>query len=141
MQSSGNSLFPRRAGIQLTLILLTIALGLASRWRSSSLPVFVAKYAGDTLWATAVFFGLGLIWPAAPARRLALGAAVVALAVELSQLAHPAWLDAFRNLPGVGLVIGYDFVASDLVCYAAGIALAVLVDAATHELPQRRRVR
>jgi hypothetical protein len=67
----------------------------------------------------------------APARRLAGAAAVIALAVELSQLAHPAWLDTFRSLPGVGLVLGYDFVASDLVCYAAGIALGLMVEYAS----------
>jgi hypothetical protein len=118
----------RSRGIQLAMLLVVTALGLASRFYAAHLPVFVARYAGDTLWATAVFFLLGLIRPTAHPIHLALGAAVIAFAVELSQLAHPDWLEALRRQPGVGLILGYDFLTSDLVCYAAGVGIGVAVD-------------
>jgi hypothetical protein len=105
-----------------------IALGLASRTYADSLPSFIARYAGDTLWAAAVFLLLGLLWPEARMRSLAAGAALIALAVELSQLAHPAWLEGLRRKPGVGLLLGYDFLASDLACYAAGILIVAAID-------------
>jgi hypothetical protein len=118
----------RSRGIQLAMLLVVTALGLASRSYAAHLPVFVARYAGDTLWATAVFFLLGLIRPTARPIHLALGAAVIALAVELSQLAHPDWLEALRRQPSVGLILGYDFLTSDLMCYAVGVVIGVTVD-------------
>jgi len=110
------------------LLLATIALGLASRVYREALPCAIAEYAGDTLWASAVFFMLRLLRPAAS--RLAIAAATLAIAfgVEFSQLAHPAWLDAFRRVPGVGLVLGYDFVATDLACYTTGVVLAWAIE-------------
>lgn len=110
------------------MLLVVVALGLASRAYAAHLPVFVARYAGDTLWATAVLFLLGLFRPTARTIHLAIGAAVIALAVELTQLAHPDWLEAFRRQPGVGLILGYDFLASDLACYALGVVIGATVD-------------
>jgi hypothetical protein len=118
----------RSRGAHLAILLVVVALGLASRAYAAHLPVFVARYAGDTLWATAVFLLLGLIRPAARTIHLAMGAAMIALLVELSQLAHPDWLEALRRQPGVGLILGYDFVASDLACYAVGILIGAAVD-------------
>ena len=64
---------------------------------------------------------------------------MIALTVELSQLAHPAWLVAFRHWPGVGLVIGYDFVPIDLACYAVGIGLGAAIDWRVARPPSRER--
>ena len=113
----------------IVLIAATIALGLGSRIYRRSLPFVFAAYAGDTLWATAVFFMLRLMRPAASSVSLAAAALAIAFCVELSQLAHPVWLDALRQVPGVALVLGYDFVATDLVCYTAGVVLAWGIDA------------
>jgi hypothetical protein len=124
----------RSRGTQLVILLVVIALGLTSRAYAAHLPVFVARYAGDTLWATAVFLLLGLIRPAARTIHLALWTAVIALAIELSQLAHPGWLEALRRQPGVGLLLGYDFLFSDLACYAVGIVIGATVD---HRLTRR----
>ncbi len=121
-----------RLRVRDTLVLLsvTIALGLASRTLRGSLPFLIAEYAGDTLWATAVFVMLRLVRPAASSLALAVVTLAIAFLVELSQLAHPAWLDELRQQPGVGLVLGYDFVATDLACYTAGVVLAWAIDAA-----------
>jgi len=119
---------------------ITVALGLASRLYGHILPFAIAEYAGDTLWATAMFFLLRLIRPAASRHALAAVALAIALLVEFSQLAHPAWLDAFRRQPGVGLVLGYDFVSTDLACYVAGVALAWAIDAVRQEWTRQRRI-
>jgi hypothetical protein len=119
----------RPRSVYLVLLAVTILLGLASRAYRGSIPLILDLYAGDTLWATAVVLFLGLLVPAARTRSLGLGAAVIALGVECSQLAHPAWLDALRRVPGVALVIGYDFVWADLACYAIGVLLGIVVDA------------
>ena len=110
------------------LLAVTVALGLASRLYRDVLPYVIAEYAGDMLWATAVFFLLRLVRPAAHGLTLAAVALAIAFTVEFSQLAHPPWLDAFRRQPGVALVLGYDFVATDLACYTVGVVLAWAID-------------
>ena len=88
----------------------------------------MARYAGDTLWATAAYVALSIAWPGARVRSLSAGAALIALTVELSQLARPAWLEWVRQWPGARLLLGYGFLASDLVCYGAGVALGAAID-------------
>ena len=118
----------RHRGVQAAMLGMVIVLGLASRQYGEALPALVARYAGDTLWATAAYLALSLAWPAARVRRLAAGAALISLAVELSQLFRPAWLQAVRRWPGAPLLLGYGFLASDLVCYAVGVVLGVALD-------------
>ena len=118
----------RPRGRQLALLGFVIVLGYASRRYAAAFPPFIASYAGDTLWATAVYLALGVVWPAAPGRWLAVAAALISLAVELSQLAQPDWLQSVRQWPGAGLLLGYDFAASDLACYAIGVALGAALD-------------
>lgn len=53
------------------LFALTIAAGLASRRYPQWLPVVLARYAGDTLWAAMVFWMLAVIAPRRPTQLLA----------------------------------------------------------------------
>ena len=47
------------------------------------------------------------------------------VAVELSQLYHASWIDSIRHTTLGGLILGFDFVWSDLACYALGVGLGV----------------
>ena len=51
-----------------------LILGLGSRSFGSHLPTFVAEYAGDTLWAAMVYFGIGFLFPSVRLLRKALAA-------------------------------------------------------------------
>jgi Protein of unknown function (DUF2809) len=120
---------PRRNPlIWLALIALVIPLGLGSRRYAHALPGFVAAYAGDTLWALAAFLGFGLVLPRASTLRVALLAMSFSVAIELSQLYHAPWIDSIRHTTLGGLILGFDFVWSDLVCYAVGVGLGVLIE-------------
>jgi len=112
----------------------TVAPGLASRRFRSTLPAFVGTYAGDVLWAAMAYLLASALWNRAPIRRLAVGTGAFALAIELSQLYHAPWIDAVRRTRPGGLVLGFGFLWSDLVCYAAGIALGATLD---HRLSRR----
>lgn len=106
--------------------LAVLGLGLASRRFGSSLPGFVAAYAGDTLWALLVFLIVGLV---APQLRLIQRASIAlgfAWAVEISQLYHAPWIDAVRHTRPGGLVLGFGFLWSDVVCYSVGVGLGAL---------------
>ena len=120
---------PRRPRpVTALLAVVTIALGLASRRWAAELPAFVAAYAGDALWAAMIFWLAALVRPAASTARLAAVALFICVAVELSQLYHAPWIDGIRATRLGGLILGYDFLASDLACYAAGVALAAAID-------------
>jgi hypothetical protein len=119
---------PRPPVRTLLLLIATIALGLASRRFPEWQPAFVARYAGDALWAAMVFWLLALVRPRAAARRLGFAALGIAFAVEASQLYHAPWLDAIRDTRLGALALGQGFLWSDLVCYAVGVAVAVAID-------------
>jgi hypothetical protein len=110
------------------LLVLTIALGLASRRFPMWQPVWMATYAGDVLWATMVYWWLALIAPRARTAVLASGSLAIAWGVEFSQLLHTPWLDSLRATTPGALVLGQGFLWSDLVCYTVGVVLAVAVD-------------
>ncbi len=111
-------------------VAVTIALGLGSRAIARELPWWLAKNAGDVLYATMVMFGCAVLAPRARTVVLAVVALAWCFAVEFAQLYQPPWLEAVRaTLPG-RLVLGQGFHAFDLACYAIGIALAIVVDLA-----------
>jgi hypothetical protein len=117
----------------------TVVLGLASRRFRSELPSVVADYAGDTLWAAMVYLISAALWNRASSKRLALGAALFCLVIELSQLYNGNWINRVRATRVGGLVMGHGFLWSDLVCYAVGVGLAVLIDSLCRRLMTRLR--
>ena len=118
----------RSRGLVFSLLLATVALGLASRRFGEGLPSIIATFAGDTLWAAAVYWGLALVLM----RKAALWTAVVALqvsfAIELSQLYSAPWIHGLRASRIGGLVLGQGFLWSDFLCYFLGIVIAATVD-------------
>jgi Protein of unknown function (DUF2809) len=113
---------------RLVLIALVACLGIGSRRFAGHLPGFVAAYAGDTLWALAVFLGIGLLLPTASTGRVALLALAFSIVIEVSQLYHARWIDSIRRTTIGGLALGFDFVWSDLACYAVGVGLGILIE-------------
>lgn len=119
---------PRQRLIRFGLIVVVSLLGIASRRFGGYLPALVAAYAGDTLWALAVFLGIGLLMPGARTRTVAALAMAFSAAVEVSQLYHAPWLDAIRQTTLGALVLGSGFARSDLACYAVGVGLGVGIE-------------
>lgn len=112
------------------LIAVVIALGLASRAKATQpyLPHFLSEYAGDTLWALTAFLGVGFLFSKLSTWRVAALAFGFALLVELSQLYHGPWLEAIRHTRLGGLIFGFGFLWSDVVCYAVGVLAGAGVD-------------
>ena len=104
---------------------LVVVLGLASRRYASALPEFIARYAGDTLWAVMIFGLISLIAAEWSTARVAAATLLVSYIVEASQLYQAPWIDGIRNTRFVGLVLGYGFLWSDIVCYTVGVAFCV----------------
>ena len=107
-------------------IVVTVGLGLLTR-ADLPWPELIARYGGDTLYATLIYLLLVWVWLQAPSRWLALAAWGICVAVELSQLVHTPWLDALRATLLGRLVLGAGFLWSDLLCYALGALLGHLL--------------
>ena len=111
--------------IYFALIVITMVLGLASRQFGDCLPVFLRNYAGDALWAMMVFWGIGFLFSKMAAAKVMLAALVFSFAIEFSQLYQADWINVLRHTTLGGLILGYGFLWSDLVCYTVGILIGV----------------
>ena len=125
--------------VQIILIALACLLGIGSRRYAHALPWFIAAYAGDTLWALAAFLGIGLIMPKQSTWKVAVLAMAFSVAIELSQLYDAPWIDSIRHTTLGGLILGFGFLWSDLVCYAVSVVLGVLVDVIGGIVPGKDR--
>jgi hypothetical protein len=129
---------PARARLRLVLFAcLTMVLGLGSRRYAAALPSFVARYAGDVLWASLVYWLLAWIRPRASRTMLAMAALFVAFAVEVSQLFHAPWIDGLRASRSGALVLGQGFLWTDLACYGVGVLIAAMLDPVARGRPSR----
>jgi hypothetical protein len=119
----------KRSRISYLISAIVVAiLGLSSRRYSRLLPEFLASYAGDTLWALMVFLGIGMLFPRWPTMRVSIIALLFAYSIELSQLYHSMWIEQIRRTRVGGLILGYGFLWSDLLCYGAGIAIGCILE-------------
>lgn len=91
----------------LILWIFMVALGLGSRSFGSHLPTFVAEYAGDTLWAAMVYFGIGFLFPSVRLLRKALAALLFSYCIEISQLYQAGWINAIRATTLGALVLAW----------------------------------
>ncbi len=118
----------RNRPICAVLILIVVLLGLASRSHSLVLPSFIQVYAGDTLWALAAYLMVAVLFPRMTIWKVAIVAGCFSLSIETSQLYHALWINQIRHTRLGGLVLGFGFLWSDLVCYAVGIGIGVLME-------------
>jgi len=112
----------------LTLLFVTIAVGVASRKLISPIPYWL-KETGDVLWSVAAYWFIALIWPRGRWQVIAAIALTAAWASELSQLSDAPWLAAGRKMPVLKMLLGSGFSWLDMAMYVVGIALAVAIDA------------
>ena len=114
----------RNRGTYGPLIAVVVVAGLASRSALAvHLPRFVAAYAGDTLWALAVFLVLGFMFPGVRSSTAALLTIAISFTVEFSQLYQAPWINGIRETRVGALALGAGFKWSDLLCYTVGCAL------------------
>jgi hypothetical protein len=120
------------------LVVITIPLGLATRWQQQYFPQIVDEYGGDVFAATCIFFGCRLLCPHWSLLKVALLSYFVSVLIELQQLYRAPWAVRFRNITAVGILLGHGFLWSDIVCYAVGTILGYVTGAALEGLLQRR---
>jgi hypothetical protein len=118
----------RRSIIALTLLLITIPVGLAVRLLPLGLPWFLYKYLGSTLWAAALYWFLAALLPKLRPRALAALAIVIATLLELSRLIPIAPIDAFRLTFAGKILLGRYFSFKNIAAYILAIAFTTILD-------------
>jgi len=106
----------------------TMILGLASRSNELGIREFVTIYAGDTLWALLVFWLVRALKPSLPVLHSAFLATGFAYLIEFSQFYHAPWIDGIRSTTLGGLVLGFGFQLSDLICYFLGVCIGYVLN-------------
>jgi hypothetical protein len=120
----------KAAGVFLALACATIAVGLVVHFHGAALGPVARDVLGDALWAMMIAWLAGVLAPRARLTVRCTCAYAVCATVELSQLYHTPALDAVRATTLGHLVLGSGFDPRDLAAYAAGIALAALLESA-----------
>lgn len=113
--------------LYLILTIITIILGLLSR-KVQGLPLIISAYSGDILWALMVFFLFAFLFNKKPTIFILIISIIFSYAIEVSQLYHAPWIDSIRATTLGGLILGFGFLWSDLVCYTVGIIIGAIID-------------
>jgi hypothetical protein len=114
--------------VYLLLIVITILAGLGSRHYGGHLPSWVYLYLGDSLWALMVFWMAGFLLRQKTTGWVAVVSLLFSYIIETSQLYHAPWIDAIRATTLGGLVLGFGFLWSDMLCYTVGIAFGIATE-------------
>ena len=113
--------------LYLILTIITIILGLLSR-KVQGLPQIISSYSGDILWALMVFFLLAFLFNKKSTIFILILSIIFSYGIEISQLYHAPWIDSIRATTLGGLILGFGFLWSDLICYTVGIVIGAIID-------------
>ena len=113
--------------LYLLLTIIVMLLGLLSR-KIEGLPEIISLYSGDILWALMVFLLFAFLFNKKSTIFIISWAIIFSYSIEISQLYHAPWIDSIRNTTLGGLIVGFGFLWSDLVCYTIGIIIGIIID-------------
>ena len=117
----------RRRVRYLVLAIGTIAIGLIIHLGGGLLSPSVRDVLGDGLWAMMIVWWMGVAAPRLPLRTRGLAAFAICVGVELSQRYHAPLLDTLRRTVLGQLVLGSGYDPRDLISYAVGVGIAVVL--------------
>lgn len=103
-----------------------IGLGLLSR--KPFIPKLIYPYLGDVLYTFMFYFLFAVLLPEERPLKLALYSIVLCFLIEISQLYQADWINDIRNTRLGGLILGFGFRWSDLVCYSLGGLMGAAAD-------------
>jgi len=75
-----------------------------------------------------VFLLFGIFFNTKSTLWVAVATLLFSFGIELSQLYHSPWIDALRSYPLGGLILGFGFLWSALVCYTMGVGFGYVME-------------
>ena len=107
----------------LILVISTIAIGILSR-HINGIPLFI----GDILWGLMVYFIMRFLLINLKIKWAIIASLVFSYGIEFSQLYQAPWINNIRHTVIGGLVLGYSFLWSDMLCYTVGIGIGLVTE-------------
>src|ERR1700757_5010624 len=95
--------------LYLILFIFFIWLAFATRIHHQWFHPLIVEYGGDVIWAGMFLFFLRFFFGKTSLWKLALINYALGVADEVSQLYHAPWIDAIRNTPVGGAMLGRTF--------------------------------
>lgn len=105
------------------LVVATIVGGLLSR-HVNGIPLFI----GDILWGLMVYFIARFLFIGRKIKWAVAVSLIFSYSIEFSQLYQAPWINNIRHTVIGGLVLGYSFLWSDMVCYTIGVTIGLSID-------------
>lgn len=102
-------------------------LALATRSHPTWFSWWLQQYGGDTIWAGMFLFFLRIFFPRTSLLKLATINFCLGALDEFSQLYQGEWANSVRSTVIGRLLFGAGFLSSDLLCYAVGTLIAMLL--------------
>ena len=109
-------------------IVLFMMVGYTSRQYYSTNGTFIHDYVGDAIWAGMIYWGFRTIQSKSTCLKSAIYAIIFSFAIEFLQFYHAPWIEALRHTKLGGLILGFEFLWSDLLSYTIGISIAFIID-------------
>ncbi len=109
------------------LTLMTLFIGLMSR-RYTVGGDFIHDYVGDAIWAGMIYLGFRFLLPLNTVKSAVISALVFCYFIEITQFNQSDWLNNLRHTTLGGLILGFDFLWSDILMYTIGISATALLD-------------
>ncbi|MDF2651099.1 MAG: hypothetical protein K0Q73_6904 [Paenibacillus sp.] len=109
-------------------IITTVVLGLSSRTFSGVIPLFIAKHAGDVLWASMVYFGFRFLFIQRSLKWAVMISVLFSFTIECSQVYKAEWIIEIRNTIIGSFILGRGYLTIDLFRYVIGIMIAFWID-------------
>jgi Protein of unknown function (DUF2809) len=98
-------------------------LAIATRKHANWFHPLIAEYGGDIIWAGMFLFLLRIFFQRTALWKLALACYALGVLDEVLQLYHAPWIESIRHTRIGGLMLGFGFMWSDILCYAIGTFL------------------
>ncbi len=128
--------FSGRIIFALAIVFLCVS-ALYTRKISGQHPIFFNIYYPDTAWTMAVYCGFGMIFRKGTKLNLP-AALIVSYMVEISQLFSTPFLTAARATVIGGLILGFGFLWSDILCYTVGALICFLIETVINKIKNSR---
>ena len=113
--------------IYLLLFVFCTWLAITTRTHSQWFHQLIAEYGGDVVWAGMFLFFMRIFFSRMKLWKLALICYALGVADEVLQLYHAPWIESVRHTRIGGLILGFGFLWSDIICYAVGIVIAYVM--------------
>ena len=107
--------------------LITLFIGLMSR-RYTVGGDFIHDYVGDAIWAGMIYFGFRFLLPLNTIKSAVISALFFCYFIEITQFNQSDWLNDLRHTTLGGLILGFDFLWSDILMYTIGIFATALLN-------------